>query len=58
MDIIKAAEKGELPDRIMMTFHPQRWSDKTVPWVKELVWQRVKNVGKRVLVKFRDWGIG
>jgi len=55
-DIIRAAEEGELPDRVMITFHPQRWSDKTLPWVKELVWQRVKNVGKRVLVKFRDWG--
>ncbi len=53
-DIIRAAVKGELPDRIMMTFHPQRWSDKTVPWVKELVWQKVKNVGKRVLVKIRQ----
>jgi len=53
-DIIRAAEKVELPDRIMMTFHPQRWTDKTLPWVKELVWQGVKNVGKGVLVKFRD----
>jgi hypothetical protein len=50
-DIINAAEEGKLPDKIMMTFHPQRWSDKPVPWVKELVWQNVKNVGKWVLVK-------
>ena len=53
-DIIKAAENGELPDKIMMTFHPQRWSDKLGPWVKELVWQNVKNVGKWGLVKIRQ----
>ncbi len=50
-DIIRAAEKGELPDKIMMTFHPQRWTGKPVPWVKELVWQNVKNVAKYFIVK-------
>ncbi len=55
-DIIRAAERGELPDKIMMTFHPQRWSDKPLPWAKELVWQNVKNVGKYFLVKLREEG--
>ncbi|MCD4769571.1 MAG: hypothetical protein K8R35_05330 [Bacteroidales bacterium] len=50
-DIIRAAERGELPDRIMMTFHPQRWTDKPGPWMKELVWQNVKNVGKYFMIK-------
>ncbi|MCX5718405.1 MAG: hypothetical protein NT055_00310, partial [Nitrospirae bacterium] len=53
-DIIKAAEEGRLPDKIMITFHPQRWTDKPLQWVKELVWQNVKNVGKYFLVKLRD----
>jgi len=53
-DIIKAAEKGELPDKMMMTFHPQRWTDKPIPWVKELVWQNMKNVGKYFLIKVRE----
>jgi len=53
-DIINAAENGQLPDKIMMTFHPQRWTDKPLPWVKELVWQNLKNVGKYFLVRFRD----
>ncbi len=52
-DIIKATEQGELPDKIMMTFHPQRWTDRPVPWMKELVWQNVKNVGKYFLVRRR-----
>jgi len=49
-DIIKAAENNQLPGKIMITTHPQRWTDKPLPWLKELVWQGVKNVGKRILV--------
>jgi len=52
-DIIRAAEKGELPDRIMMTFHPQRWSDKPLPWIRELIMQNLKNVVKRTLISIR-----
>jgi len=50
-EIIGAAERNELPDRIMFTFHPQRWNDKAFPWLKELVMQNVKNQVKRFLVK-------
>ncbi len=39
-----------LPDQIMFTFHPQRWTDRFGPWLQELLWQNVKNVGKRLLV--------
>ena len=53
-EIIMAADKKELPDKIMMTFHPQRWTDKPIPWLKELIWQNVKNVGKYFLIKLRD----
>ena len=54
LNIINAAAKGELPDQIMFTFHPQRWTDRPVPWVKELVWQNVKNVGKYGLMQYRS----
>jgi len=46
-DIIEAAEKGLLPDKIMLNVHPQRWDDRFGPWMKELVWQNVKNVIKK-----------
>jgi hypothetical protein len=46
-DIIKAAEKGLLPDKIMLNTHPQRWTDNPVEWTKELVWQNFKNVIKK-----------
>lgn len=42
-EIILAANKNELPQQIMFTFHPQRWNDNLVAWTKELVLQSVKN---------------
>jgi hypothetical protein len=46
-DIINAANNGMLPDKIMFTFHPQRWTDNPVLWTKELILQNLKNVVKR-----------
>ncbi len=50
-DIINAAKDGRLPDQIMMTFHPQRWTDAFVPWVMELLWQSAKNVVKAYRIR-------
>lgn len=50
-DIINAANQGELPDKIMFTFHPQRWNSNPYLWTKELVLQNMKNQIKRFLVK-------
>jgi hypothetical protein len=49
-DIIKAANQGKLPPKIMITVHPQRWTNSAAPWVKELVWQNVKNLVKKIIV--------
>ena len=49
-DIIEAAERGLLPDKIMFNTHPQTWNDKPWPWVKEFVGQNVKNVIKRAML--------
>ncbi len=49
MDIIRAIESGLLPDKIMITTHPQRWNNRFVPWAKELIWQNMKNVVKKAL---------
>ncbi len=46
-ELTEAAAKGLLPDQLMFTFHPQRWNDHQVPWVKELVMQNIKNVVKK-----------
>lgn len=50
-DIIHAANNKLLPDQLMLTFHPQRWTNKPMPWVKELIWQNMKNVIKRLIIK-------
>jgi len=49
--IIEALEQGILPDKIMFTFHPQRWNDSILPWMKELVMQNIKNVVKRGILR-------
>jgi len=50
-DIIRAAALNQLPNKLMFTFHPQRWTDRPMPWVKELLYQNTKNIVKRFLVK-------
>ncbi len=52
-DIIRAAQANYLPDRIMITVHPQRWTNKPLPWLRELIWQNVKNTGKWALARVR-----
>ena len=52
-DIIRAANNGLLPDQVMFTFHPQRWTDKPLPWTKELVMQNIKNVVKRLMLNVK-----
>lgn len=47
-DIINSAEAGRLPQKIMITTHPQRWEDFGVKWLMELGLQNLKNVVKRV----------
>lgn len=46
-DIISACNKNQLPDQIMMNFHPQRWHSEVYPYVNEYVIQNLKNVVKR-----------
>jgi hypothetical protein len=52
-DIIRAAQTNALPDKIMLTVHPQRWTNRPLPWIRELVWQNVKNAGKWAVVRSR-----
>lgn len=49
-DIIEAAENGTLPTKIMITTHPQRWTDNKLEWLIEYIMQRLKNIVKRFLV--------
>ena len=52
-DIIRAAENDTLPPCIMITTHPQRWTDERVEWVREMFTQTIKNVIKRLIIKIK-----
>ena len=54
-DIIKAVENNTFPDKVLMTFHPQRWNDKLLPWLYELIFQNIKNSIKWALIKYTKW---
>ncbi len=49
-DIMNMIIEGHVDQMCILT-HPERWSDGFGTWLKELVWQNVKNVGKAILVK-------
>lgn len=42
---------NQLP--LMISTHPQRWTDSKLAWWKEYLMQRVKNVVKMILIKLR-----
>jgi hypothetical protein len=48
-DIITATRNKTLPNQIMLTIHPQRWTNHPLLWTRELLWQNVKNVVKRMI---------
>lgn len=43
MEIIEALRANRLPDAIMFTTHPQRWTDNIRAWLQELIMQNIKN---------------
>jgi hypothetical protein len=52
-DIIRAVNTSALPSQIMLTTHPQRWSDSRWLWWKEYVLQGIKNRIKQGLIRIR-----
>ena len=52
-DILKALDLDNLPTHVMMTTHPQRWTNNRSEWWHELFAQRIKNTIKRILIKVR-----
>ena len=49
-DILQAISSGNLPERLMVTFHPQRWNDKMIPWLTEYIMQNFKNAIKYFII--------
>lgn len=50
-DIIRAVENGSFPKQLMMTTHPQRWTDQRGEWLWEYLSQPAKNVVKRLMMR-------
>ncbi|MFI3265788.1 MAG: hypothetical protein R3Y15_01385 [Rikenellaceae bacterium] len=53
-DIIEAIQKGLFPNKLMMTTHPQRWSDNWLFNSKEYIIQKVKNIIKWILINIKQ----
>jgi hypothetical protein len=53
-DLMKAAGEGILGKKVMLTFHPQRWSNHPVAWAEEWISQNLKNFLKTILSKSRN----
>jgi len=52
--LINNIYKGTVPDKIIISTHPQRWNKGGLPWLKELVMQNIKNSLKVVLSLSRE----
>ncbi|MBE0679027.1 MAG: hypothetical protein IH592_09725 [Bacteroidales bacterium] len=52
-DIMRAVGEDSLPPVIMLTLHPQRWDNRPLPWMKELVSQNVKNIFKSLFMRLK-----
>lgn len=52
-DIIKSLKKNQISGPVMLTLHPQRWSNNSLIWWTELITQNLKNIVKRLIVQFR-----
>lgn len=50
-DIIRAVENGSFPKHLMMTTHPQRWTNQRGEWLWEYLSQSAKNVVKRLMMR-------
>lgn len=50
-DILAAVKQDKLPKQLMMTTHPQRWTNRRREWLKEKALQSAKNMIKGLMVK-------
>jgi len=51
---LSQTHRQPLPAQLMITTHPQRWTDNTPQWIEELLTQSVKNIAKYLLIKAKE----
>jgi len=49
-DFVEYINNGPIENGMMITTHPQRWTDQPLPWLQELVFQNIKNLLKKILI--------
>lgn len=52
-DLIQKINSDLLPTQVMQNIHPQRWTNDTFPWIKELIVQNAKNVVKGIITRMK-----
>ena len=52
-DLLQSIHADRLPKHIMITTHPQRWTDDVLLWTKELLMQSMKNCIKRFIINHK-----
>ena len=50
-ELIAAVKAGRLPAHVMITTHPQRWTNNSAEWWRELVLQKMKNIIKKIWIR-------
>ena len=50
-DLVKAIHERKMPSQLMITTHPQRWTDNRIQWFWECIMQSLKNVIKWFFIK-------
>ena len=50
-DVLDAITRQSLPQKLMITTHPQRWTNHYGAWLKETTMQSAKNIVKGMMVK-------
>ncbi len=53
IDLINWIKNSRNQNPIMITTHPQRWTDNKLEWFLEFSGQNLKNIAKRILLKIR-----
>ncbi len=51
-DLLKALRDHRIPQKLMITVHPQRWAPFGPAWCQELLLQNAKNLIKRIIIHF------
>ena len=56
-DIINALKNAQFPNQIMMTVHPQRWTNNPIRWISEYLLQKTKNIVKAIVKNIGLFGL-